>query len=204
MGKQLLQFLGFSLVLVVIILSSVVFGGYSSLHRSEGRIEITKELLLNACQSRLDLLPQLLDYLQESEQKEILAKLKQTGKEAGIVLRHAVSQKAPLDNALTRKLETSQVSLTKELTKAFLKLDQSKSKNNTELFKAIKQQFVSAQDKLFVEKLKYDTEVRYFNRRTKIFPGFLIAKLFGFDKSKYFELSEDSFLGADKTFGVKA
>ena len=69
MGKQWLQFVWFSLILVGIILTSVVFGGYSSLNRSEGRIEITKELLLDACQSRLDLLPQLLDYLQESEQK---------------------------------------------------------------------------------------------------------------------------------------
>ena len=57
---------------------------------------------------------------------------------------------------------------------------------------------------MFVEKVKYNTEVRYFNRRTKIFPGFLIARLFGFDKSKYFEVSKDLFLGADKTFGVKA
>ena len=203
MGKQWMNFVWFSLVLVGIILSSVVFGGYSSLHRAEGRIDITKELFLNACQSRLDLLPPLLDFLKENEATEMLAKLKQTGQEAGIVLRHAISRKSSLSHPATRKLEISQTALTKELVKIFLALDQSKSKQNIESFKTIKEQFFSAQNKLFVERTKYNTEVRYFNRRTKIFPGYIIAKLFGFDKSEYFELSQDLFLGADRTFGVQ-
>ncbi len=201
MGKQWMNFVWFSLVLVGIILASVIFGGYSSLHRSEGRIDITKEFFLGSCQSRLDLLPQLLDFLKESEAKEMLTKLKQTGKEANTVLHHAVSQKSPLDRVLTLKLEKSQSALTKELIKTFLKLEQqSNSKKSTEAFQTIKKQFFSAQDKMFVERVRYNTEVRYFNRRTKIFPGFLIAKLFGFNKSEYFELSKDLFLGADKTF----
>ncbi|MCK5099276.1 MAG: LemA family protein [Desulfobacteraceae bacterium] len=204
MGKQWLHFFGFFSVLVVIILCSVVFGGYSSLHRSEGRIEITKDRFLNACQSKLDLLPQLLDSVQESESKETLAKLKQTSKEAGIVLHHAVSQKPPLDRVLTLKLETSQYALTKELVKLFLKLEQSKNKSDTESLKAIKKQFFSAQNKVYTAKAVYNTEVVYFNRRTNIFPGFLIAKLFGFNKSEYFELSKDSFLQADRVFGGQA
>lgn len=204
MSKQWLQFFGFSLVLIAIILFSVVFGGYSSLHRSEGRIEITKGFFLNACQSKLDLLPQLFDSIKESEHKEILVKLKKTSKEAGAVLDHAVSQESPLDRAFTLKLETSQDALTKELTKLFLKLDQLKNKSNTEAYKTIKKQLFAAQDKVFFEKTRYNTEVLYFNSRTKIFPGFLIAKIFGFNKSKYFELSKDLLLGADRTFGVKA
>ena len=198
-----MNFVWFSLVFVGIILTSVIFGGYSSLHRSEGRIDFTKELFLKACQSKLDLLPQLLDYLQKSEPKETHAKLELTGKEAGIVLHSAVVQKAPLNNALTLKLEASQLALTKELAEVFLKLERSKNKSNTESLKAIKQQFFSSQDKLFTAKVHYNTEVRYFNRRTKIFPGFLIAELFGFNNSEYFELSNDSFLGADRTFGTK-
>lgn len=203
MGKQWLQFLGFSLVLTAIILLSVVFGGYSSLHRSEGRIETTKVLFLNACQSELNLLPQLLDSIKESEHKEILVKLKKTSKEAAAVLDHAVSQGSPLDRTITLRLETSQEALTKELAKLFLKLDQSQNKSNTEAFKTIKKQLFAAQDKVFYEKTRYNTEVQYFNSRTKIFPGFLIAKIFGFDKSKYFELSKDLLLGANRTFGVK-
>ena len=203
MDKQWMNFVWFSLVFVGIILTSVIGGGYSSLHRSEGRIDVTKELFLKACQSKLDLLPQLLDYLQKSEPKEKYAKLELTGKEAGIVLHSAVSQKAPLNNALTLKLEASQLSLTKQLAEVFLKLEQSKNKSNTESLKAIKQQFFSTQDKVFTAKLRYNSEVGYFNRRTKIFPGFLIAKLFGFDDSEYFELSKDSFLGAERTFGGK-
>jgi LemA protein len=200
MGKQWMNFVLFSLILVGIILASVIFGGYSSLHRSEGRIDITKGFFLDSCQSRLDLLPQLLDFLKESEAKEMLTKLKQAGKEASTVLHYAASQKSSLDRVLTLKLEKSQSVLTKELIKTFFKLEQSNSKKSTEAFQAIKKQFFSAQNKVFAEKMRYNTEVRYFNRRTKIFPGFLIAKLFGFNKSEYFELSKDLFLGANDTF----
>ena len=204
MGKQWMNFVWFSLILVGIILTSVIFGGYSSLHRSEGRIEITKERFLNTCQIKLDLLPQLIDSLQESEPKETLAKLKRTSGKAGIVLHHAISQKSPLDRVLTLKLESSQYALTKELAKLFLKLEQSQNKSGTESLKAIKKQLFSAQDKVYTARTVYNTEVSYFNRRTKIFPGFLIAKLFGFNKSEYFELSKDSFLQADKVFGGQA
>ena len=204
MGKQWMNFVWFSLILVGIILASVIFGGYSSLHRSEGRIEITKDRFLNACQSKLDLLPQLIDSLQKSESKETLAKLKQTSKEADIVLLHAIALKSPLDRVLTLKLETSQDALTKELVKLFLKLEQSKNKSDTESLKAIKKQLFSAQDKVYTARTVYNTEVSYFNRRTNIFPGFLIAKLFGFNKSEYFELSKDSFLQADRVFGGQA
>ncbi len=201
MDKKWMNFVWFFLVLVGIILASVIFGGYSSLHRSEGRIEITKGLFLSSCQERLDLLPQLFDSLNERDHKQILAKLKQAGKEASIVMRKATSQKSPLDNALTRKLEISQASLTKELAKLFLELGQSQGKENKELFISVKKQFFPAQDKISYETTRYNTEVRYFKTRTKIFPGFLIAKIFGFDKSEYFYLSKDLFLGADQTFG---
>jgi LemA protein len=203
MGKQWFQFLGFSFVLMAIILCSIVFGGYSSLHRSEGRIDITKELLFKACQSRLDLLPKLLNYVQESEQKKMLAKLKQTGKDASSALHYAVAQKTPMDNALTLKLEASQHNLTKEIVTIFLRLDQSESKQAIESFKSTKNGFFSAQNELSLAKIKYNTEVRYFNRRTKIFPGYLIAKIFGFDKSEYFALSAGSFLEAARTFSVQ-
>ena len=76
MGKQWMNFVWFSLIFVGIILTSVIAGGYSSLHRSEGRIDITKELLLKACQNKLDLLPQLLDYLQKSDPKRNTCKVR--------------------------------------------------------------------------------------------------------------------------------
>jgi len=201
---QWLKFLIFCAVFVGIILASVVFGGYSSLYRSEGRIEITKDLFLSSCKNRLELLPQISKYLQEREQKELLAKLEQAGRDAGVVLNHAVSKKAPLDKKLTLAIEVSQSALTNELVKIFLKLDQPQNKQNIESFKTIKQQFYSAQDLVAFERIRYNTEIRYFNTRTKIFPGYIIVKIFGFDKSEYFELSEDSFVGALGTFEGKA
>jgi LemA protein len=194
MIRQWLKFAGMCSVVIGIVIFCVIFGGYSSLHRSQQRIEASKELVTNACQSKLDLLSQLLNSLKNSEYQKKIPDLKQTGKNTNKILRQVISQKTPLDKTLTLKFEASQEVLTSDLTKLFSQLDQSPDKSNAVGFQAHKKQFSVAQNNLFAAKITYNKEVTYFNTRTKIFPGFLIAKLFGFNKIKYFKLSENSFL----------
>lgn len=201
MGVQWLKFLGFSSILVGIILICVIFGGYSSLHRSEGRIESSKELLLETCQKRLGLIPKLLAILQEDEYRETIGKLNKTEEIAKTVLDRLVLLKSPLSESITLELETTQNALTKELANVFLKREQSAIKYNKEEFNVIKKEFFASQNKLSIAKSRYNTEVKYFETRTKIFPGFIIAKLFGFNELKYYELSDDSFLEAESSFG---
>jgi len=201
MGTQWLKFLAFSSILVGIIFICVIFGGYSSLHRSEGRIESTKELFLETCQKRLVLIPKLLTILQENEDREMLGKLNTAEEIAKTVLERVALLKSPLSESITLELETTQNALTKELANVFLKQEQSASKYNKEKFNVVKKEFFAFQNKLSIAKSRYNTEVRYFETRTKIFPGFIIAKLFGFNELKYYELSDDSFLEAESSFG---
>jgi LemA protein len=194
METQWSKLFGFFFVFTGIILICVVFGGYSSLYRSEGRIESSKEFLLDACQKRLDLVPKLLTILQGSEDKATLGNFKNTEKMVKAIMGSEALQQSPLDKEATLKLETSQSALTKELAAIFQKLDQSAGKGN-------KKELYDAQDQLSFAKVRYNREVMYFETRTKIFPGFIIAKIFGFDKSKYYELSDNSFLDAKNSFG---
>ncbi len=204
MGKQWWQFIVFSLVLTAIILSSVIFGGYSSLHRSEKRINITKGLFLDACRNKLDLVQKLIDSLNDIEPEVELTGLKHTRLEAKQVLDKAFSNAAPLDDEITHKLEISQSALTEELKKTLLNVDKLQDKNKKQQFTTIKQQLYSAQDKVTLEKIRYNVEVSYFNRRSRAFPLFFIARLFEFDKSKYYELGQNYFLSAEKVYKNKS
>ncbi len=190
-------------VLMGIVLFCVIFGGYSSLYRAQNRIETSKEFLTNVCQVRLNFLPQLSDTIKTSENKKIVAELHHTSENTQKILQQIISTKTPLNNALTLQLETSQQALTLHLANLLLQLDQSMDKNNNP-FQAIKKQLFLAQNTLFVSKRRYNKEITYFNTRTTAFPGVLIAKLFGFNKIKYFKLSEGSLLPSDKVFTGKA
>ena len=190
-------------VLMGIVLFCVIFGGYSSLYRAQNRIKASKEYLTNVCQVRLNFLPQLSDTIKTSEHKKTVAELQHIGENTQKALQQIISTKTPLNNALTLQLETSQQALTLHLANLFLQLDQSMDKDNNP-FQAIKKQLFLAQNTLFVSKRRYNKEITYFNTRTTAFPGVLIAKLFGFNKIKYFKLSEGSLLPADKVFTGKA
>ncbi len=200
--RQWLMFFGMTSLIVGIVLFSVVFGGYSSLYRSENRIKASKELLTDACQTRLDVFSQIIKSLDTQEHQTLLLKLKQTNKEAILILKQVIKQTSPLDNALTLKFENSQKTLTSDLVKLYLLLNKAKGKNDQDA-KAliiIKKEFFPAQDILFVSVARYNKEVVYFNYRVTIFPVYLIAKLFGFDKSQYFKLTQEFFLPAKETF----
>ncbi|MFO7749251.1 MAG: LemA family protein [Desulfobacteraceae bacterium] len=185
-------------VIMGIVLFCMIFGGYSSFYRSQNRIENSRKILANACQQRLDLLPQLSATLAPGTDDPIIKNLKQAGKTAQTILNRVASREPPLDKKLTLKLEESQDALAKEIVTVFSTLDQT----GREL-PVIQERFYTAQNHLFMAKRKYNDEVNYFKTRTKAFPGVFMAKMFGFNKIDYFMLSENSLLPAASTFAAK-
>jgi len=185
-------------VIMGIVLFCMIFGGYSSFYRSQNRIENSREILANACQQRLDLLPQLSTTLAPGTDDPIIKNLKQAGKTAQNILNRVASRENPLDKRLTLKLEESQDALAKEIVTVFSTLAQTDRQ-----LPVIRERFYTAQNHLFMAKRKYNDEVNYFNTRTKAFAGVFMAKLFGFNKIDYFMLSENSLLPAASTFAAK-
>ncbi len=204
MGAQWSKLVGFFVFFAGIILVCIVFGGYSSLHRSEGRIASAQKVLLSSCQENINLLPELSETIQNKEYKEILAMIQKAARQNNSLIKNLMSHDTPMDMGQIKKLETAQNILIKNIANLFIQIDQSRNINNIELFKTIKQKIFLAQDNISMAKSRYNMEVEYFNVRTKIFPGFIIAKIFGFDKEKYFSFSRDSMPESSAVFKIKA
>ena len=201
MQHPLLKVFAFFSVLLAIILSSIIFGGYSSFKRSENRIESSKNLLADSCRARTLLLPELSAFMT----KKMLpaSSMEQAAEKAEIIVARVLSQKLPLDGQMTAEFEAVQTDLTFQIKEIFVGLksildpDDRKSKNDLD---SLIQKISKAQDTLYVAKDRYNYEVSYFNRRIKSFPVSLIAKLFGFNKTLYYPFSDQAFLPARKVF----
>ncbi|MCD4719302.1 MAG: LemA family protein [Desulfobacula sp.] len=200
MPHRWLQFAGFCFVFFGIILFCIILGGYTSFWRSQNRIEDSKSILTDACQKRLDLLAGLIEMAKKNETQTYKPMISQTAQKANRILQQVISQKTPLERNLIKEFEVSQLKLTFQLKALSTQLKESLDKNYSKQFAALRNQFNTAQDNLFVARQGYNDEVNYFNTRTTAFPAFLFAKLFGFDEMEYIEISKDLFLPARKIF----
>lgn len=200
MSHRWLQFAGFCFVFMGIVLFCVVLGGYTSFWRSQNRIEASKSLLTDACQKRLALLPGLIEMARKSEQQMFISEINQTAQKADKILKWVISQNMPLEKELIKEFEFSQSKLTVQLKEVFSQLETMPDKNFSRQFSDMKNLFFSAQDNLFVARKRYNDEATYFNTRKGAFWTSFIAKLFGFDKMEYIEISKDLFLPSKITF----
>lgn len=200
MPHRLLQFAGFCFVFFGIVLFCVLMGGYTSFWRSQNRIEQSKSFLTDSCQKRIDLLPGLIEVAKKSEAQISIPEINQTAQKANEILQLVISQETPLEKGLIKEFEISQAELTFQLKDLFTRWEGSLDKNYSRQFETLKKEFIAAQDDLFITRQGYNDEVNYFNTRATAFGTSLFAKLFGFDKMNYIEISKDQFLPAQKTF----
>ncbi len=196
----LIKLTGLCSILMAIILFCVIVGGYTSLSRSQARIQSSKSLLTDACQKRQDLLPKLIETISKTDQKDLAVQLGNSALKADAVLNQFISHEPPAEKHLVKEFEISQSALSQQLITIFTSLKPGKGPSPVQELSDLKKEFSAVQDYLFVVKKRYNNEVEYFNRRSNVFPGFIIAKIFGLDHIVYTEISKDKFLSGEKTY----
>lgn len=190
----------FGFVTIAIVLFCVILGGYTSFWRSENRIEASTSLMIQACQKRLDTIPQLLEIIKTSKDQTSLPKINQAAKKANHILDLIMSADQPLGKDLIKEFENSQARLTFQLKNTFIQLKTSLNKKDSRQFTNWKKLFFKKQDNLFASRKIYNDEVAYFNTRKKALVISLMAKLFGFNKITYIPISKDVLLPARQIF----
>lgn len=198
MSKPIFTVIIFSLILLVIILCSVIFGGFSSLYRSQNRIESAKVILMDTCQERLELLSRMTEFSETEQVQSDSNTWDQDIETTKLLITKLRNQEKPLEEAQTRAFVSLQNDIGLAIKDRFLHLDSIYGQKNNPGFELLKKDLSKIQDKLFTDKKRYNYEVSYFNRRVKGFPLFIIAKLFNFDGIVYYPLADYAFLPANK------
>jgi len=197
MKRPLLSLSIFSAVFCGIILFSVVFGGYSSLYRAENRARDAKIKVTIECQKQLDLLPDLIAMVRKTDSNLDQAKLdqlEQAALETKTILTRINSVIAPLEKELILAFERSQIHLSQQIIGRINGLKELKKDavlTSSQAFIDLEKKFNDLEITVFYHSHQYNKQARYFNTRKSIFPGFLIAKLFGLEETYIYEINTD-------------
>lgn len=193
MKKEWLVLTGmFSAVMGIIVLC-IVFGGYSSLLRSKNRVGQAREFLKVECQKRLNLLPDLVSMAGVSLSSESLRQIQENKKESAAILAQLSDEAAPIETGLADAFEHSQALLTKNMEMLLSAVEKKPDLPEADSYSSLIKRFKDLEGVVLFNVRRHNKEVRYFNTRRTVFPGFLIAKWFGLDKLHFPEIPVELF-----------
>ncbi len=186
-----------NIILLVIgaVLLLLVFSGYSSYNNMVNKQETTSSAwaqVENVYQRRADLIPNLVNTVKG------VANFEQKTLTDVINARASASQMkvdaSKLSADQIQKFQASQGELSQALGRLMVVAEQYPQLKATDNFKELQSQLEGTENRISVERGKFNDAVKDYNAYIRKFPQVLYAGLFGFDKKGYFEAEK----GADK------
>lgn len=184
--------IGGAVVLLIIILISSTVGKYNSLVSEEEAIEAQWAQVENVYQRRADLIPNLVNTVKayaDFEQKTLTDVIEARSKATSVNI-----DPQNLDQQSLQKFEQAQGQLNSALSRLMVVVERYPELKANQNFLDLQAQLEGTENRIAVERRKFNEVVRSYNTSIRRFPMNLIAGLYGFDRKAYFEATE----GAEK------
>lgn len=191
-----------TIILLVIVgaLLLLVFNGCGSYNNMVSKQEATSSAwsqVENVYQRRLDLIPNLVNTVKG------VANFEQKTLESVIQARASATQikvdASKLSPEQIQKFQASQGELSQALGRLMVVAEQYPQLKATENFRDLQSQLEGTENRITVERQKFNEVVKDYNTYIRKFPQVIYARLFGFDGKGYFEATA----GAEKAPEVK-
>lgn len=182
--------IGLGIVAVLVAVAVLMFGGiYNGLVRTEEGVSEAWAQVENVYQRRLDLVPNLVETVKgyAAHERETLEKV--------IEARSKITQtnlpKAVFNDpqALTQ-FEEAQQGLSSALSRLLVVIEQYPDLKANQSFLALQSQLEGTENRIAVERRRFNETAREFNTRIRIFPNSLVARLGRFQRKSYFAADE--------------
>ena len=144
----------------------------------------------NVYQRRADLIPNLVAVVKEYsefEQGTLIAVTEARAKASATTLAADDMTQEQLQN-----FEIAQDELTNSLNRLTVSVEEYPDLKANEQYLTLQAQLKGCENRILVERQRFNEMVQDYNRRVRQFPGSIIASLFGFEKRPYFEASENA------------
>lgn len=188
MNKGVLTTLG--VIAAVIALAAFGFGGiYNGLVKSEEGVSEAWAQVENVYQRRLDLIPNLVETVKgyAAHEKETLdAVIKARSR----ITQMNVSPDLIKDPQALAKFEEAQQGLTSTLSRLLVVIEQYPNLKADQSFLALQGQLEGTENRIAVERHRFNEAARAFNTKMRVFPNSLVAALTGFKRKAYFAADE--------------
>ncbi len=170
-------------IIALIILSSI--GMYNTLVRSEVSVDAAWGQVQTVYQRRADLIPNLVNTVQGAVQFEQQTQTKIAELRSGVA-----TVKTEIQNAQTpAEMDTAATKLdglVSQYRGLNINVENYPQLRAIENFLALQDELANTENKIAVERQRYNTAVQDFNTKVRVFPSNIVAGIFGFAKRTFF------------------
>ena len=180
-----------TLWIVIGLIVLVAWSGYNKLVNLEEGVKSQWANVENVYQRRADLIPNLVNTVKgyaAHEQETLTEVINARSKATGISI-----DPDKLDVASIQKFQAAQGSIGSALSKLMVVVERYPDLKANQNFLELQAQLEGTENRIAVERRKYNEAARMFNSKIRRFPTVLFNKIYGFEAKGYFEAME----GAD-------
>lgn len=190
------------LVIVLIIIFSIYStfkNSYNNMVRYDESVKSTWGQVENVYQRRFDLIPNLVETVKgyAAHESETFISVTEARSKAGGVMN--ISDEVLKDPEAFKRFQQAQGELSGALQRLMVISEKYPDLKANQNFLALQDQLEGTENRIAVERKRFNDAVKIYNTYIKQFPRMIIANMAGFDESQYFE----SAAGADKAPEVK-
>jgi LemA protein len=176
-----------AVVLIVIILVIYGISAYNSMVTLDESVKEKWSQVENVYQRRMDLIPNLVETVKgyaAHEQETFQAVTEARAKVGGMVNIGAEALKNP---ALFQQFQQAQASLTSALQRLMVVVERYPDLKANQNFLSLQDQLEGTENRITVERQRFNEAARAFNTFIKKFPKVIFARMFGFNEKPYFQ-----------------
>lgn len=181
---------GVVLVGVALILGLAVAGGYNSLVALDQAVQAQWGQVENVYQRRADLVPNLVETVKGAAafERDTFTAVTEARSRVGQVAGAGVAN-VPNDPAAFAKFQQAQDGLSSALSRLMVVVEKYPDLKATENFRQLQAQLEGTENRIAVERMRFNETAQAFNTRRQTFPTVLIAGFFGdrFREKVYFK-----------------
>jgi len=172
---------------VIAIAGFTVMGQYNKMVSLDEQVKTKWGQVENVYQRRFDLIPNLVKTVQAyaKHEKDLFQMITEARAKAGGVLN--ISEEVLNDPATFRKFQEVQGELSQVLQRMMVVVEQNPNVKADQNFLALQAQLEGSENRIAVERKRFNEAVSQYNAYIKKFPQVVIAGMFGFKEKSYFK-----------------
>ena len=182
------------LVFIVIVCGLALMGSYNRLVGLQQGVDAQWAQVQTVYQRRADLIPNLVNTVAGAANFEKSTLTEVTNARASVGRVQLDPSKAPTDAKQLQEFQAAQGQLSNALSRLLVVAENYPQLTATENFRGLQAQLEGTENRISVERNKFNTTVQSYNVAVRSFPTNLIAGMFGFSPRPFFEAQQ----GAEK------
>jgi LemA protein len=177
--------LGIIIIGVVLLLTSV-WGTYNSIVIQQQNVETKWAQVQNVYQRRADLVPNLVATVKgyAAHESSVFESVAESRAKVGSI---QVTPETLNDPAAMQRFQQAQAGLGSALSRLLAVVEQYPDLKANQNFLALQSQLEGTENRITVERMRFNEAAQAYNSRILQFPVNIIARFFGFQKKAYFE-----------------